>query len=436
MNTVTKEIDLELIRQAQVGRPECTSRLTEMAREKVFVYIYRLTFDHDLAQDLTQDTMVEILRSLSRLRLDSVACFWAWTYKTALSKVRRHFRPRRANRPSVRTGIDLDAMARSVPADVPDQAHDLMRKELLNAVVKAMHALRLEYRNILTLRCMDGLSYAEIASIEGGTELGARLRFFKARNALRRTLSHRGFDGSYLAPGLGLLAAATAGRVTGSAAAAAAVSATSIQVSPLIAAIGVLVSKWTASLVGVIVVALALGPVVWSPGAPKQQTDLCSLVKSGGFALPSAISGLGPQQGGFVRFQAWPADPQAHLDLSPEQWLESMAADKEARAFLKPGSWIELRFPGPIADGPGPDIFLAAGGCKGIEVFVGDGRTRLHRLAVQPCSMRHDAVETLAYDLAGVNIPFEICAIRIVATERVAPLLFELAIPCARTKAD
>lgn len=61
-----------------------------------------------------------------------------------------------------------------------------------------------------------------------------RLVSVRARTALRRTLRHRGFDGSYLAPGLGLLAAATAGRVTGSAVAAAAVSVTSIQVSPLL----------------------------------------------------------------------------------------------------------------------------------------------------------------------------------------------------------
>jgi RNA polymerase sigma-70 factor (ECF subfamily) len=423
MNPVAKEIDLEVIRQAQAGSAECASQLTELAREKVFTYAFRLTFDHHLAQDVAQDTMVEIIRSLSRLRFDTIPSFWAWTYKTALSKVRRHFRSQGKDRLSMRTGLDLDRLPRTLPA-----AQDMIQEELLKAVFAGMNALKLEYRNVLTLRCMDGLSYAQIASIEGGTELGARLRFFKARNALRRHLAVRGFDNSSLACGLGLLAAVTAGQTGAAASAAVAVSAASIQIGPVVAAIGLLVSKWTVLFVVAAAATAGMTVAVLSPGGERGPLEL---VRFGSFAFPSAVVlGSDRQDRGPTRFHSRSGD------LSSAQWLESMAMGDGAVASLKAGSWIELRFPSPLKDGPGPDILLVAGGCKGIEVFLTDGGTRRYRLAQQVCSMRHDAVETLTYDLARVNVPFEIRAVRLVATERVAPLLFELATVCARTKTD
>jgi RNA polymerase sigma-70 factor (ECF subfamily) len=435
MSPVAKEIDLELIRQAQAGSEESTSRLTELAREKVFTYAFRLTFDHHLAQDLAQDTMVEMIRSLSKLQFDAVPSFWAWTYKTALSKVQRHFRAHAKGRQSVRTGVDLDRLPRVLP-----DTHDLVQEELLRAVFSGMNVLRLEYRNILTLRCMDGLSYAQIASIEGGTELGARLRFFKARNALRRHLVGRGFDGSCLASGLGLLAAATAGYTGATATAAAAVSAASIQIGPVMTAIGLLASKWTFLLVGVAAVALTLVPSVVPPGPPAPPSppaDLLQLVRSGQFAFPSAIIGYAPQQGGSVRFQTWTADPQARKEISPAQWLDSMATDTETHAVLKPGSWIELRLPGPLKDGPGPDLFVATRGCKSIQVLATDGGTRQYPWGGHWCNAVHDPIEILAFDLAGAKVPFEIHAVRLTLLDGVnADLAFEPARVCARIRTE
>jgi RNA polymerase sigma-70 factor, ECF subfamily len=435
MDLATREINLELIRQAQAGSAEDTSRLTEVAREKVFTYTFRLTFDHHLSQDLTQDTMVEMLRSLSKLQFDSVPAFWAWTYKTALTRVRRHFRPRGSTRPAIRTGVDLDKLARTLPVTPDAEARDLIREELLHVVLKAMHTMRLEHRNVLTLRCMDGLSYAQIASIEGGTELGARLRFFKARKALKRDLARQGFDRSYLAYGLGLLTAVTAIHTGTTATAAAAVSIASIQIGPVTAALGLLVSKWTVLVTG-IAAALALALIVITPNSPRR--DLVQLVRSGGFAFPSAVLGFGPQQDGSVHFQTRPADPHARREISAAQWLESMATDGQARAVLTPGSWIELRFPGPIQNGPGPDIYLAAGGCKAIQVFVTDGGTRQYRLADRACIVpRHEAEEMLSFDLSSASVPFEILAVRLLMKGDVRPEFgFEPVGLCARIRKE
>ena len=59
---------LGLVVQAQNGDQESMTRLAELAEGRILAYIYRLTLDYDLARDLFQETMLEMVRSLWRLR--------------------------------------------------------------------------------------------------------------------------------------------------------------------------------------------------------------------------------------------------------------------------------------------------------------------------------------------------------------------------------
>jgi DNA-directed RNA polymerase specialized sigma24 family protein len=59
----------EVIKQARLGSQDSMSRLAQEAREKVCIYIYRITLDYHLAQDLSQDTVLEMVKSLKRLKI-------------------------------------------------------------------------------------------------------------------------------------------------------------------------------------------------------------------------------------------------------------------------------------------------------------------------------------------------------------------------------
>ena len=58
----------ELISQAQLGDKQSMDRLAELAGARLRAYIYRLTLNYDLAQDLSQDTILEMLKFLNRLK--------------------------------------------------------------------------------------------------------------------------------------------------------------------------------------------------------------------------------------------------------------------------------------------------------------------------------------------------------------------------------
>ena len=47
-----------LINHARLGNRGCMEKLAEVASDRLFTYIYRLTLNHDLAQDLLQETLL------------------------------------------------------------------------------------------------------------------------------------------------------------------------------------------------------------------------------------------------------------------------------------------------------------------------------------------------------------------------------------------
>ena len=86
-------IDLDLIHQAQAEHDQSRTELTGVVEGRLYAYIYRMTFDQHLAEDLTQETLITMLESLPKLKFEAVGPFWAWLYRVALSKIQRHFSP-------------------------------------------------------------------------------------------------------------------------------------------------------------------------------------------------------------------------------------------------------------------------------------------------------------------------------------------------------
>ena len=58
----------ELVRQAQLGKQQSIDRLSELAAGALRAYIYRLTLNFDMTEDLSQDTLLEMVKSLKNRR--------------------------------------------------------------------------------------------------------------------------------------------------------------------------------------------------------------------------------------------------------------------------------------------------------------------------------------------------------------------------------
>lgn len=233
-----------LINHAQLGNQESMNRLVELVKGRLFAYIYRLTLNYDLAEDILQETLLEMVKSLKKL--EHIDRFWFWLFRTALGKVQHHFRNQKRKKMAQISAAEKERLLERTSGEYNDGLDSLVRKELSDAIFEAMRKLKIRYRNVLVLRCFEQMSYAEIGDLMDCNELRARVLFFRAKNLLKKRLARRGFSKKFLLTGLVLFGLITAPAKAASVSST--VTAASVEVGFAAAAIGVLFSKLGAAL--------------------------------------------------------------------------------------------------------------------------------------------------------------------------------------------
>jgi RNA polymerase sigma-70 factor (ECF subfamily) len=79
-----------LVTWARAGDRESLSRLAELAQPRLLPYLYRLTLDYDLAQEICQETLVKMVEGLEGL--ENVDRFWPWLFRSAMGNVQHYYR--------------------------------------------------------------------------------------------------------------------------------------------------------------------------------------------------------------------------------------------------------------------------------------------------------------------------------------------------------
>jgi RNA polymerase sigma factor (sigma-70 family) len=418
------DVDLGLVKQAQQGNADSAATLATRIQPKVYAYIHRMTLNSSVAEDLCQETMLRLVGSLPGLSFEDVRFFWAWVYKTALTRVQDHIRSERQKQ---RSSMAMENKMKSRgQIDDGSGLHDLEHKELLASVWKAMQRLSLRHRNVLTLRCLDELSYAQIAAVIGGSELSVRLLFFRAKQSLQRQLTRDGLSRSAMLSGLGLFAAATL-HTSQKTAAAVTVSAASLHSGAGIAVLGAVTSKaaivsaCTVAIVGLAAVATVAGNNRMPPGITLVDPNVQAWADSEGFTYPSRI--LSAQHPGSDGFQfASGKPPLVEQPAGPlEQALVGKPSNERPCLILPPRHSVELGFDAPIVDGPGPDILIIGWGCRSQRIVLTDGERSRFSLPVTPCDGNRGQFGVLAIDLARFTIPFKVRAVSIQGNHYFSP---------------
>jgi len=422
---MAEELNIQAIRQAQVGNMQSLSAVAGQVRPKVYTYIYRLTLDYHLTQDLTQETVLEMIKTLPQLEVPHVNGFWGWVFRTALGKVQHHFRLQGARRLARKT-ISDDSVLESKASDDSNPMNALVSEEIRYAVLGAMQAIKFKYRNILVLRCFENLSYGQIAVIQGGSELKARVLFFRAKRSLQSQMERHGFKRDSLLAVLTMFGGLTL-KTGKKAAAGEAVLASSLETGLGIGLASLITTKTALAAVCVLFIA-GLTVSMINPGSSNTTANttvedyyshlyshLYPLLDREEFVAPSrVIDANDPDRDGFlVVEQTSPESPRQRLQT--DQITIDLANQPRLGPALPKDHWIELGFDGPIRDGSGPDLLLRVQGCRSlIRVLVTDGAGRLYELRRPQCLRmgvcRREHI--LDFDLDGLDLPFEPRAVR------------------------
>ncbi len=167
---------IELVRQAQLGRRESMDSLVLLATGRMRACIFRLTLDHHLTEDLLQETLLEMVKSLKRL--EKPERFWCWLYRTAVGKAQHHFRNAPQGRLVQMSTIDMEDSLQRSSGDHSCGLKNLISRELSETIFQALRKLSRQERNVLVLRCFEQMSYSEISRIMDCSQLYARVLFF------------------------------------------------------------------------------------------------------------------------------------------------------------------------------------------------------------------------------------------------------------------
>ncbi|MCF7974219.1 MAG: RNA polymerase sigma factor [Phycisphaerae bacterium] len=191
-----------LIEQARQGDQDSMGQLAEIAEARLLPYLYRLTLNYDLTQELCQQTLAKMIQSLNEL--EQIERFWAWLYRSAMGQLQHHYRDLRRQHLTEMAALNKARFCEYVEQDHADGLSHLERTELAHIVVEAIGQLHLTYRNVLVLRCYENLSYADIAEQIGCKDLHAKVLFYRAKKSLKKYLARQGFGQETLLTALGL----------------------------------------------------------------------------------------------------------------------------------------------------------------------------------------------------------------------------------------
>jgi len=140
----------------------------------VFSFAYRLTRRADVAEDITQECFLAVLRAPGRF--DPVrGSMRTFLFAIARNLALKHYRDQGGN------PVDLDDV---IPASDPRPALDVA-----SAVERAVALLPLLQREALVLFQYEGATLEEIAQIVGADTGTVKSRLHRARERLRRELA-------------------------------------------------------------------------------------------------------------------------------------------------------------------------------------------------------------------------------------------------------
>jgi len=185
---------IELIKRAQCGDRQCLGQLAKHARGRLYTYVYRLTQEDDLAQEIVQETLLEMCKVIGKLKQSDR--FWPWLYGIAVKKLKRYYRTEQTQRRVAISSLER----KKTQKEQQEGLENLVSEELKHIVSSAMKKLRTRHKAILVMRCYDEMPYSDIAESMGCSEFSTRMLFLRAKKSLQRELSRNGFGkGSLLA---------------------------------------------------------------------------------------------------------------------------------------------------------------------------------------------------------------------------------------------
>jgi RNA polymerase sigma-70 factor (ECF subfamily) len=184
--------DGALLAALREGAPDAAERLVATYGDRVYRLAISITGSSQDAEEVVQDALWSVIRKIDTFRGDSA--FGSWIYRIVANAAYQKLRSRSSRRAEIPLEDVLPTFhenGRAAPiADWSAELDDPARgTELRLVLTSAIDELPAEYRTVVMLRDVEGLSNTEVAEVLGVTIGTVKSRAHRARLFLRKRLA-------------------------------------------------------------------------------------------------------------------------------------------------------------------------------------------------------------------------------------------------------
>lgn len=181
--------DQEIIRRCKSGQTDLMDILIDRYQTRLYTLCRRLTRDPDDADDLFQDTWVNVVKNISRLQADHK--FASWLFTVCVNRYRDRYRSRKSWLARIKEYTSGEVKEREMALQKsrdpgPDEL--VVRDEAEAAVRNAVDRLSDTVRIPIILHYFHDLGLREVAQALGIPEGTVKSRMARGREMLKKTL--------------------------------------------------------------------------------------------------------------------------------------------------------------------------------------------------------------------------------------------------------
>ena len=179
-NRINDRADLRLIRRIKNGSARAFKKLVETHQKRIYFTIRRIVPDHNITDDLVQDTFIKVYTKLDQY--NETLPFYPWLHRIAVNAALNYLK--KSSVRNEKLSIDED-----VPVQIADPhenpLENIIQEEFRRQVAGALQELSKDQRVVFVLKTSEDLSYKEISErldISIGTVMS---RLSRAREKLK-----------------------------------------------------------------------------------------------------------------------------------------------------------------------------------------------------------------------------------------------------------
>ncbi len=183
--------DEELVERSVAGDTDSFNQLVVRWERPIFALAYRQIGREEEARDVVQEAFLRAFRALPGFK--GQAKFSSWLYRITLNLCRDWLR-RERRAPFVPTpeGVDIADLERPDTVATESVEDLVARRDLSEHVARAMRRLPDEQRSAILLKEYHGLTFQEIAELQGCPLSTVKTRLYQGLTVLRRELQRAG----------------------------------------------------------------------------------------------------------------------------------------------------------------------------------------------------------------------------------------------------